>query len=315
MLGPSARTTSWSWVFEGRKARAEPAASARFPFLSLFDSSGSLLLLFAVPSRILLSLLTLLVTAAFLPATPLAITPGEKFVYRLAWGPFRKAASLEIVAEQDPDSKEPMTRITTHTATRGMIRALYAFDGWGQFFYEPDSGRLLRATAWTETSRKKTNATMTIDYETMKADYVDHVRPARSLELDIPEAQAFDFLTTLIQSRNWDVEIGKDFAVPVYFDDELYDLVISVEERSKVSTPQGKRDALLLVPRMPVEPKGMFEDGGEIKVWVSDDELRLPLRFEVKVPVGTAMAVLTEHITDFSGEVVQAKPSTPSPHE
>jgi len=266
-----------------------------------------------VSPRLTLGLLTFTVTAALLPATPLAITPGEKFVYRLAWGPFRKAASLEIVAERDPESTRPITRITTHTATRGMIRALYAFDGWGQFFYEPDSGRLLRATAWTETSSKKTNATMTIDYETMKADYVDHVRPARSLQLDIPEAQAFDFLTTLIQSRNWEVEVGKDFAVPVYFDDELYDLVISVEERTKVSTPKGKREALLLVPHMPVEPKGMFEDGGEIKVWVSDDDLRVPLRFEVKVPVGTAMAVLMEHVPAVPDVVAQTP--TRSPHE
>jgi len=243
------------------------------------------------------------------PAEPLAITPGEKFVYRLAWGPFRKAASLEILAERDPDSTSDITRITTHTATRGMIRAIYRFDGWGQFFYEPEAGRLLRANAWTETSSKKTNATMTLDYNAMKASYVDHIRPNRSLDLEIPEAQAFDFLTTLIQSRNWDITPGDEVDIPVYFDDELYDIVIRVGERTKVNTPTGKRDALLFTPHMPVDPKGMFEDGGEIRVWVSDDELRLPLRFEVKMPVGTGMAVLTEHSI-----VGATAPSAPSAH-
>lgn len=260
------------------------------------------------------SLIGLLLTAGVLPAAPLAIQPGEKFTYRLAWGPFRKAASLEIVADVDPDSSQNHTRIITHTATRGMIRALYRFDGWGQFIYEPAEGRLLRAEAWTETSSKETKATMTLDYDSMVASYEDHLRPARSLELPIPETQAFDFLTTLMQTRGWDMALGEDFPVPVYFDDELYELVISVEERAAIKTPLGKRDALLIVPRMPVDPKGMFEDGGEIRVWISDDELRLPLKFEVKVPVGTAMALLTEHVPAQSAEFAQAaSPPTAQP--
>ena len=248
-----------------------------------------------------------MIASSTLPATSLAIQPGEKFTYRLAWGPFRQAASLEIVAEVDPDSAENHTRITTHTATRGVIRALYRFDGWGQFIYEPTAGRLLRAEAWTETSSKETKATMTLDYKQMKARYEDHLRPNRSLELDIPTVQAFDFLTTLVQMRSWNLSLGDKVAVPVYFDDELYPLVISVEERTTINTPQGKREVLLVTPSMPVDPKGMFEDGGEIRVWISDDELRLPLKFEVKMPVGTGMALLMSHVPAHATDIAQTR--------
>ncbi len=250
-----------------------------------------------------------------LPAAPLAIQPGEKFTYRLAWGPFRKAASLQIEADIDPDSTANYTRITSHTATEGIIRALYRFDGWGEFLYDPAAGRLMRAEAWTETASKETKATMTLDYEQMKARYEDHLRPARSLELDIPQAQAFDFLTTLMQTRSWDIGLGEEFAVPVYFDDELYDLVIRVEKRTQIKTPLGRRDALLIVPHMPEEPKGMFEDGGEIRVWISDDELRLPLKFEVRMPVGTAMALLIEHVPAHDAQFAQSDAGSPPAHE
>ena len=250
-----------------------------------------------------------MIASSFLQATPLAIQPGEKFTYRLAWGPFRQAASLEIVAEVDPDSPENHTRITTHTATRGMIRALYRFDGWGQFVYEPNAGRLMRAEAWTETSSKETKATITLDYEQMKANYEDHLRPARSLQMDIPTEQAFDFLTTLVQMRAWNLNLGEQLPVPVYFDDEVYPLVISVVERTTIKTPLGKREVLLVTPHMPENPKGMFEDGGEIRVWVSDDELRLPLKFEVKMPVGTGMALLMEHTPANATDVAQSRQS------
>jgi hypothetical protein len=43
------------------------------------------------------------------------------------------------------------------------------------------------------------------------------------------------------------------------------------------------------------KPKGMFRRGGEVHVWVSADADRLPLRFEVKLKVGTAFAVLTDY--------------------
>jgi hypothetical protein len=42
-------------------------------------------------------------------------------------------------------------------------------------------------------------------------------------------------------------------------------------------------------------PKGMFRKGAEVRVWVSTDRERLPLRFEVSLKVGTAYATLSNY--------------------
>lgn len=252
----------------------------------------------------------MLMTLSSVIASPLAIQPGERFTYRLSWGPFRKAASLEIVAEQDPTSSQPRTRITSHTATRGVIRALYSFDGWGEFIYEQNTGRLLEAQAWTQTPSKQTKASIALDYTNMEADYIDHLRPDRSLKLTIPPEEPADFLTTLIQTRAWQIGLGERQSVAVLFDDEFYDLTITVEREEILKTPWGKKSALVLIPRMEGEPKGMFKKGGEIQIWVSNDTLRLPLRFEVKVAVGTAMAILTDHQLNAD---LQARATPPQP--
>jgi hypothetical protein len=39
----------------------------------------------------------------------------------------------------------------------------------------------------------------------------------------------------------------------------------------------------------------MFKRGGEVRVWVSQDDDQLPMRFEVKMKVGTGLAVLTDY--------------------
>jgi hypothetical protein len=55
----------------------------------------------------------------------------------------------------------------------------------------------------------------------------------------------------------------------------------------------------------------MFKRGGEIRVWVSNDELRLPLRFQVKEAVGTAMAILTDYQEDADANELRARAIPP----
>lgn len=49
------------------------------------------------------------------------------------------------------------------------------------------------------------------------------------------------------------------------------------------------------MPKMDTNPRGIFRKGGQIRVWLAQDEHRLPVRFEVKVRVGTAVGLLTSY--------------------
>lgn len=231
-------------------------------------------------------------------AAPLALQDGESFTYRLSWGLFGRAGELTVTAAAEPTTTGPdRTRITTLTSTRGVIRALYAFDGSAVAVYETNSGRLLEATARTLTPARETHADIVLDYTTAEARYTDHMREERSLTVPIPEGEPADFITTLIQTRTWDLRIGDRRRVAVLFDDEFYELTITAEREETVNTPWGRKPALVLIPRMEENPKGMFRRGGEVRVWVSRDDNRLPLRFEVKLKVGTALAILTGYET------------------
>lgn len=228
-------------------------------------------------------------------ASELPLTDGEHFTYRLSWGIFGKAGELHMTASKAPGAEDSHTTIVMETSTRGVIRALYPFDGRAESLYENDTGRLLQAKATTMSRTKETSAIIDLNYDTAMASYVDHLRPEKSLEVEIPDGNPADFLTTLIQTRTWDLAIGEKRDVTVLFDDEFYELQITAEEEVTIKTPWGKKRALVLIPRMVENPKGMFKRGGEVRVWLSLDGQRLPLRFEVKVKVGTAVAVLTDH--------------------
>ena len=75
-------------------------------------------------------------------------------------------------------------------------------------------------------------------------------------------------------------------------------MTLHAESYEQVRTPQGEERAMLLVPRMDTEePRGVFKRGGEIKVWVSQDGDRQPVKMQLKLKFGTAMLTLMEHKT------------------
>jgi hypothetical protein len=224
-----------------------------------------------------------------------ALRAGESYSYRVSWGPFFDAGEINLAAAKDTTNGLDRLRIATRTSSRGVIRVLFPFDGAGDSFFDQRDGRLLEARATTQARSDKTDASILFDYATSKAVYTDHLKPKRNTTLDVPEGQFSDFITTLIQARRWNLTAGQSREVHVLFDNEFYHLNITAERIEKISTADGSKSALLLIPRMVGKPKGMFRKGGEVRVWIADDATRLPLRFEVKLQVGTAVALLTAH--------------------
>ncbi len=224
------------------------------------------------------------------------LRPGEGLTYRVGWGMLGHAGELKIDAHTEAaGNDQERLRVTMSTSTRGFVRMLYSFDGDAVSMFDPRDGRLLQASATTRSSKDKTDASISFDYDKRKASYTDHLQPGRSTTVALPNGMPMDMITSLIQTRVWGLEAGQSKDVLVLFDDEFYPLQITAEREETISTPNGSRRAMLLIPHMIGKPKGMFRKGGEVRVWVSSDEERLPLRFEVKLKIGTAYAVLTDY--------------------
>jgi hypothetical protein len=82
----------------------------------------------------------------------------------------------------------------------------------------------------------------------------------------------------------------------VIFDNHIYPLTLHATGYEKIATATaGEQEALLVIPKMETNPRGIFKRGGSIRVWLARDEQRLPVRFEVKVAVGTAVGLLTRY--------------------
>ena len=234
--------------------------------------------------------LLFLFAAAALHAAPVSFRDGESFRFRVSWGIFSHAAEITIAARAEQSAGLPQIRVATTTATRGFIRRLYRFDGNAESLFDARDGRMLAATASTSTKKKTTRAMAVFDYPAGIVRYEDFLRPDRSLHIPIPAGDPMDLITSLIESRAWNLQVGDRRPVTVMFDDEFYELTLVAERLERIATPKGEYTTLVIIPVMENNPKGMFKRGGTVRVWISQDEKRLPVKLEVSLNYGTGTA-------------------------
>jgi len=261
-----------------------------------------------------LSLLSLLLLTIGRPlrATP-ALGDGESLTYRVGWGIFFGAGEINISAKAAPPADGHLRlAVTTTTATRGLARVLFLFDAQADAIFDVHNGRLISTTESSRSATKVTKDSIVFDYAKSSASYINEINPDRTTTLTMPAGEPMDLIMSLIQTRAWNLKPGETKDALVIFDDEFYELTIHAEKYEEVRTPLGTFNALVLVPRMDkTPPKGMFKRGTGVRVWISQDERRLPVKFQVEFKFGSGIATLV-HYQPPAGAGTPANGSSPA---
>jgi hypothetical protein len=103
---------------------------------------------------------------------------------------------------------------------------------------------------------------------------------------------AQDILSSLYYVRMVELEVGRSVFIENHADKKNYPLEIKVLGRERVEVPAGEFDCLLVEPIM--RTAGLFRHKGSLKVWLTDDEYRIPVLMRSKVVIGSVSAVLTK---------------------
>jgi hypothetical protein len=227
--------------------------------------------------------------------TRLALSDGEVFTYKVSWAIVMGAGEIQIVAKADPSGPAPRLRVLTTTATRGLARLLMRFDAKAESLFDLGTGRLLALSESSQQNDKHAEHEVTFDYGKKQAVYSIPGANDQPHAFAMPPGDPMDLITSLIETRVWDLKVGEKREALVLFDDEFYELTIHAARMEKVRTPMGTFNTLVLEPRMEnTAPKGMFKKGSTVRVWIEqDDERHLPVKFEVEFKIGTGVATLT----------------------
>jgi hypothetical protein len=208
---------------------------------------------------------------------------GEKLVFQVGWGPL--SAGFAFVTA-DPDTTLGTTVISARGATNGFFSGFYKVrdrinttvdtKGIYPFFFEQHihEGR----------------------YQAKRWEFFDQARNfvfSHKKSVDSTAIKPFtqNFLSLIYFLRSQKLTPGDSVSINCFVDSKCYDVIVHCVERNKVTVDAGTFDCLLLKPIL-VGKGRVFSKKDEIKLWVTDDACKMPVKVESKIAWGSIFAKL-----------------------
>jgi len=102
-----------------------------------------------------------------------------------------------------------------------------------------------------------------------------------------------DPISTLYYTRTKPLEVGESFYLDNFVDGDKYHIEVKVLKRETVTVKAGTFDCIVVEPL--TSSVGVFKNEGRLKVWLTDDFLKMPVLMKSKVLVGSITAELTDY--------------------
>jgi Protein of unknown function (DUF3108) len=101
-----------------------------------------------------------------------------------------------------------------------------------------------------------------------------------------------DSLSSFYVLRTLPLRVGQSIHLKTFSNGKTYDVEVQILRREKVEAYWGPVDALVVRPLLRFEE--ILRQRGEVLIWVTDDDRRLPLRMTTAIKVGSIEATLID---------------------
>lgn len=224
------------------------------------------------------------------PSISSAFSVPEKLIYDLAWtGVKAGTAVLEVVDEKDS------LRITSTANSAKWVSVFYTVDdrveavlsrGKSQIFIGQTKNYRLKIRE----GKHRRDKEIVFDHTRHTALFIDHLDKDRERKEYPVHENVFDPLSVLYYVRTMKLDVGKPAYVDIFDSKKLWNVEVQVLRKEKISTVLGVVETIVIKPLMKSE--GIFNRKGEMLIWLTDDQKRIPVKMQTKVAVGAITATL-----------------------
>jgi hypothetical protein len=110
-------------------------------------------------------------------------------------------------------------------------------------------------------------------------------------EVQVPP-RVQDSLSSFYIIRTLPLRVGQSIHTKTFSNGKTFDVEVQILRREKVEAYWGPVDALVVRPLMRFQD--ILRQKGEVLIWVTDDDRRIPLRMTTAIKVGSIEATLIE---------------------
>jgi hypothetical protein len=250
--------------------------------------------------RVPLFLLAVVLLCGFLYAAAVAFVPGgrvtfdagrpkllnfvkEKFYYDIYWiGIYVGRAVLEGVNENG------IVTITSRVHSAAFLSNFYKVDDFAES--KVRNGIPFNFRIRQHEGRYRSDKETMFDTNSGKITYFDYLKGLKK-EHEGRQGIFWDVISGFYFLRTKGMEPAKTIFINIFDSNKFLNAEVNVLGKEKIHF-EGKGEIEAIVVRPILKSDGLFQNKGEIRIWLSNDGNRFPIKVETKVPIGKVVAEL-----------------------
>jgi len=206
----------------------------------------------------------------------------ENFSYDIYWlGIYVGNAVLEAVNDKGT------LRITSRVNSAPFLSTFYTVEDYAESLIK--DGRAIHFRIKQREGRYKSDKETIFDVSNKKVIYFDYLK-GKKKEYGI-DSIIWDVISGFYYLRTLPLVIGKVIYIDIFDSNKLLKSEVSVLRKEKIKV-SGIGEVATVVVKPDLKSEGLFHRKGDIFIWFTDDEKRIPVKVETKVPIGKVVAEL-----------------------
>jgi hypothetical protein len=208
--------------------------------------------------------------------------PGERMEYVARYGPWNPGhGSMEVVGVEDVRGR-PALHTRFQLKGRMFVSVNYLLESW------VDLERQASVRFQQDNDEDPSERDRTYDIFPDRQTY--SVNGGEELP-SVPDP--LDEGALLYHVRTMDLEVGKTYELNRYFRPDRNPVIVRVLRRERVKVPAGTFDTIVIQPI--IKSRGIFSEGGQAHIYLSDDDRRIMVQMRVRLKIGSISLQLTSH--------------------
>ncbi len=110
------------------------------------------------------------------------------------------------------------------------------------------------------------------------------IKKQETFQLKVP-AYVLDVLASFYYVRTQELRVGEPIYMTNHDNKKVYDLQVIIQRKERVKVKAGKFNCIVISPRLRGE--AIFKQKGELWIWLTDDQYKIPVQMKSKVVVGS----------------------------
>jgi hypothetical protein len=220
-----------------------------------------------------------------------AFHPGETLTYDVSWSNMFSAGTVTMTVETEklPDKREVL-RFVVRGRSQGLVDKVFPVNDAVQSVFDPLLMQSLSYSLRESYGKKKRLRVTEFDHAKKTAVCRLNEDPPETLIIPDPVQDGLSLLYFLRTKE--DLAIGRHMDIDVVDSGKNWTIEVSILAREKLTTAAGKFDTIKI--KTYPKYKGVFMNKGEVLLWLTDDDRKIPVLMKSKLKVGSFVFELAD---------------------